>query len=354
MIPFNLNPYCIVPRSAIHPDEWDDFVLRKSDEAWLWHLNDFQDVMIDRGLQDLSFAVRSSSSGEILSVMPLHKRKRKELGLFSWNTAHSHGGPAVCNKLGEKKRKSITNLIKAHLQKTADENQLIEITITLPPAAPAYHGVHSPRVNPLIYYDCECNTEPAWMVSLVPKMEEIRRGYNHGARKNITNAESFTIHEAQDTRDLMIYYKLHLDTCKRTGAQPHPFQYFKTTFERFISNHRCRILFFIKDGRTMAAQCTGLLKGGANFWFGASVTDKPKQGGENHVLFDRQFESAQAEGVELYFMGEAFIKGNLAGISDFKSSFGSQLFPYYHGRIVYSIQRRRFFSHLTLLTGYSK
>ena len=354
MLPLHPNPYCIVPRSAVPPDEWDDFVLQKSDEAWLWHLSDFQDVMIDRGLQDLSFAVRSSSAGEILSVMPLHRRKRKELGLFYWYTAHSHGGPAVSNQVGEKKRKSITSLVKSHLQKTAEEHQLTEITISLPPAAPAYRGERCPRVNPLLYYDCECSTEPAWMVSLLPKMEDVRRAYNHGTRKNINNAESFTIFEAQDTSDLMRYYELHLDTCKRTGDQPHPFHYFKTTFERFLPKRRCRILFFIKDGRTMAAQCTGLLKGGANYWFGASVTDKPKHGGENQVLFDRQFESARAAGVEWYFMGEAFIKGNLAGISEFKGSFGSQLFPYYHGRIIYNLWRRRFFSHITQLTGYSK
>jgi hypothetical protein len=348
------DAYCVVPRSAIPAEEWDDFALRQSDEAWLWHLADFQDVMIERGLEDLSFALRAKPGGEILAVMPLHRRRRLELHLFRWFTAHSHGGPALRNGVGERQRGKILATIQAYLQATARQHLLTEITIAVPPVAQAYRGAHCPRVNPLLQLGCECNTEPAWMVSLIPTMEDIRRAYSYQTRSDLRKAHDYTIHEAQDESELEKYYQLHIETCRRTEDIPHPFEYFKMIFKRFLANRRCRILFYIKDGQILSAQCTGLLKGGANYWFGSSITAKPQHGGENRVLFDRQFELAREEGNEWYFMGGAVLQGSLVGISNFKGSFGSQLYPYYHGRIVYNLQRRRFFTHLELITGYSE
>ena len=347
-------PFCIRLRSELPGDEWDDFVSQLSDEAWLWHLNDFQQVMIDRGLYDLSFGVKSSPEGELLAVVPLHLRHRKELGLFAWVTAHSHGAPALRNGISKKQRAKIMAAIRTHLEEVAEERKIIEITFSIPPAAPAYRGNQCPAVNPLVMYDYECTPDQIWMLDLSPEMGTIRELYSYQTRSDLRKARDFTIQDVKDKTDLPIYYRLHLETCQRTGDQPHPWKYYETIFDRFLPTGRCRILFYIKDGQAVAAQCTGLFKGGANYWFGASLTDKPQHGGENRKLFDLQFEKARQAGMEWYFLGNAFSKGKLAGISEFKGSFGSQLFPYFRGRAVFRPKLRTFFSHLELITGYSE
>jgi len=223
---------------------------------------------------------------------------------------------------------------------------ITEITFSIPPVAPRYQGDHCPLVNPLAQYNFDPVADQVWVVSLQKEMKEIRSSYSYQTRRDIKNATDYSIYEVQSMKDLGGYYKLHLETCERTGADPHPLAYFRTVFERFLPSGRCRLLFFIQKGEIVASQCTGIFKGGANYWFGASRTIKPKHGGENRVLFDRQFELARQAGVEWYFMGNAFAKGNLAGISEFKGSFGSQLFPYFRSKIIFNPSQQIFFQHL--------
>ena len=98
--------------------------------------------------------------------------------------------------------------------------------------------------------------------------------------------------EAAGTKDLDIYYKLHLETYHRTGARPHPFDYFQAIFEKFQPAGLARILFAERQGKVVAAQNTGLYKAGAFYWTGASISEK--EGGENRLLLDAQIMAARA------------------------------------------------------------
>jgi hypothetical protein len=335
---------------------WDAFVATCA-EAWLWHLSDFQDVMVDRGLVDLSFAIVDRAAGDaVVALVPLHLRRRKDLRLLRWQTAHSHGGPALADDLGEKQRGKVRAAILAALTELSRSHALTEITFTLAPMAPAYRGERCPTVNPLLQFGCQNTLIALWAVDLRPAAADVRRAYAYQTRHDLKQAEagSFEIREATGIDDLDAYYRLHEETCRRTGDQPHPWAYYRRIFTACLSKGLCRVVFFCRDGPAVAAQATGIYRGGAYFWFGASSTDKLQHGGENRSLFHDQMMYARSRGCAWYQMGDALITGKLKGISDFKSSFGSVLYPYFKGRLVYRTKTAAFMQHVQLLTGKSE
>jgi len=202
--------------------------------------------------------------------------------------------------------------------------------------APAFRGERCPRVNPLLYLGCENTQTQTWVVDLRPTEEQLRRAYAEGTREELRKIqrETYQVRTAERA-DLEIYYELHRITYQRSGKPPHPITYFEHIFDHFVSKGFCRIVFFMQNGEVLAAQNTVLYKNAAHYWTAASKLDKP--GGANRLLMDEQIMFAKQHGIEWFESGEAFPQlagGKYKGISDYKKSFGSVLYPFFKGRVV--------------------
>lgn len=328
--------YYIKLRKDMDEAEWNQFV-NDSDSAWLWHRYEFQDILCTwPGRDDISRGIYDNNK-TLIAILPLHVLRNKYLRYFDVSQLDSLGGMATLNDLSKKEFSKLTDFLKTHLSELAKLHHSSDISFTLPPMAPAFRGDSCPRTNPLLFLGFSNNLSQTWMINLSSSIKDIRIGYTDSTRgelKKIRQNPNFKIREASGEEDLKTYYKLHRETYDRTGAKPHPFEYFKGIFEKLIPSGFARILFFERDGVVVAAQNTAIFKKGCLYWTGASLNKK--SGGENRCLMDDQISFAKEHGCEWYEMGEAFPNSSekkTQGLNLFKRSFGGDLFPYYKGKI---------------------
>src|SRR5512133_2720390 len=99
---FSLEKLAIKPRTEISREQWDSFAA-KSPYAWLYHTYDMQDAIATwPGKSDLSFAlVDEENSGEIVTIVPLHRLDRPFLKLFPNSHLESMGGFAFHPQLSK-------------------------------------------------------------------------------------------------------------------------------------------------------------------------------------------------------------------------------------------------------------
>jgi Acetyltransferase (GNAT) domain len=326
-------------RAEIDRNEWNAFV-DGNDEAWLWHRSEFIDARsLWSATSDVSFGVLDARN-VLLAVVPLYIM----LG-FRYAPTHSetpkwllcNGGPAVTGAQRPNLRRKVMATLAAHLPELIEKHNARYLEAWIPAQTPFLHGPAAPRANPLYHLGFENTSGATWMIDLAPMVEEIRRRYSETTRRFLKKAGRgpFTLREAAGSRDLKTYYDLHLETIRRLGSEPEPFEFFQTIFERMLPQKFARIVFFEQGGRVTAANNTAIYKHGAYYWTGASLTEKHDY--EGRVLFDDQIVHARKSGCMQFEAGQAYVSGEYAplirGTSDFKRSFGSELVTWHRGRI---------------------
>lgn len=319
-------------RSDVGQEQWDRFA-EESDEAWLWHRWDLLDALaLWPGYEDTSFA-SVDGQGRLVALMPLHCVTTRVAGVIPVVRLMSLGGPACASAVG---REKVLAGLHDHLLHLMGEKNAVAAEVQVAALTPWLRTVDSPKVNPLIKAGFENTQTETWTVDLGDTPEQIRRRYSELTRRELRKASQSEIRlrEAAGSKDLDIYYGLHLETYARTGAKTHPVDYFRTIFEKFQPRGLARILFAERKGAVVAAQNTGRCKGAAIYWTGASVSNK--EGGENRLLFDAQIVAAREDGCVRYETGQAFVNSSNVkerGLSRFKQSFGAELWPYYRGEL---------------------
>lgn len=339
----------IVPRQEIGCQAWDAFV-DASDEAWLWHRYDFQDALATwPGYRDMGFAVLEPGSGRLLAVMPLHLVEGNLLRLIPWKTLDSLGGPACVNGLGEGHHHHLLQSVSTELKVLAQQRKVVETNLALSPMAPVYRGDSCPRVNPLISAGYENTLTQTWVIDLRQGKDDIWAHFEKRARTAIRKAEKLNVRvrAASGEEDLDVYYNLHCETYHRTGAKPHPRNYFKAIWEAYIANGLAWMLIAEHDGVPISAENFGCYKNAVIYWTGASSQlglDLQASSLVQWIAIQKMVD----EGFHFYETGEAFpsAEGKLKGLNDFKQSFGGTLYPRYSGRFV---MKRRFHQIKTVL-----
>jgi Acetyltransferase (GNAT) domain len=321
------------PRAEIAREKWDEFV-DASDEAWLWHRSDFIDALeLWPGYSEASFALVDGRDA-ILAAMPMHRTVVRAAGVVPLARFSSLGGPACAANMPASMRSNVLAALHEHLLQSIAERKVLAAEVQIAPLTPSLHGPAAAKVNPLILAGFENTQTETWMVDLTRPAAEIRKHYSELTRRELRKASQgeLRVREAAGAKDLDIYYRLHLETYGRTGAKPHPLEYFQAIFDKFQPRGLARILFAERRGDVVAAQNTGRYKAGAVYWTGAS--DTVKEGGENRILFDAQIMAAHEDGFTRYETGQAFVNSRNAketGLSRFKRSFGADIYPYYRG-----------------------
>ena len=319
----------IAGRASIGRERWDAFV-GESDDAWLWHCFALQDALSTwPNRLDLSFGICDPNSGDaLIAVMPLH--------LLAHHSLDSLGGPAFCNQIPAKLRSKTITFLREHLVGLARSHGVPEINVSLPAMAPAYSGERCPKVNPLLELGCENSLTQTWVIDLRQGKESLWRAMEGRARTAVRKAMKNDVRVREAKRDdLDVYYALHCETYERTGVPAHPKDYFEEIWNEFLLNGLAVVYVAEHKDEVVAAENFGIFKKRAVYWTGAA-TRKGLELEANSLIQWSAIEWLVLNRFDYYEVGEAFPNvrsGKLKGLSDFKKSFGGEMYPVYRGRI---------------------
>jgi CelD/BcsL family acetyltransferase involved in cellulose biosynthesis len=285
--------------------------------------------------RDLSFALREPS-GRLVAVIPLHSVESPRARRIPFVRPDSLGGPAVVGDASEGLRRRLLSAAMDQVLRLAGQRRTTRVDVALPPLAPAFRGDRCPRVNPLLALGMANTLTQTWVVDLRDGAEAAWRGMQGRARTAIRKAENAGVTvRAGGAEDLDAYYALHRATYARTGATALPRAYFAAIWEAFLPAGASRVLLAEHEGRIVAARNFAVDKAAAVCWTAASDADALRLGA-NNLLQWRAMEWMIDAGIQWSETGEAFPaagEGKAQGLSQFKESFGGELYPIYRGRI---------------------
>lgn len=327
----------IVGRPDIGQSAWDQLADTAGD-AWLWHRWDLIDaVACWHGRTDMSFAV-TETSGEPVALVPLYRCAFKALRMITFIELDGLGGPALVGRPSANQRRRIMDTIAQHLCRETLRYKAVGCSVKFNPLAPNLRGAACPRVNPLLDLGLDNAQSQSWLVDLSKGREAVWDGMEGRARTNVRKAEKdgVTVRLAKPGEDdLQAYYALHQQTYGRTGAATHPKAYFQAIFEKFLAAGLGLILFAEQAGTVIAAASFGLYKNAGHYWTGAASPDGLRSGA-NSLLQWTAMTMMIERGALWFESGEAFphkSAGKERALSDFKKSFGGEIYPYFKGTL---------------------
>ncbi len=327
--------YRLIERKDLDCTDWDSFA-DSSTDAWLWHRSETLNALDTwYGSQDCSFAISDvEDKNQIVAILPLRRITRRAGGLVKVYILDSFGGPALNDFLTKKSRRKVLSVITERLQREVVKNACLEVRVLLSPMTPCLRGESCPRVNPLVNLGFENTLTQTWVVDLRCSQDDLWGRMEGRARTAVRKAEKagVVVREAHSS-DLEVYYRLHVETYHRTGANPHPFSYFESIWRDFVSKNLAKVWVAEFQGEAIAAENFGLYKNAGLYWTGAA-TQLGLKLEANSLLQWHAMQWMVGAGIEWYETGEAFpgvAEGKLRGLNDFKRSFGGELYPYYKG-----------------------
>ncbi len=323
----NLNPSLAI--------EWDKVVF-ESDDAWLFHLYDFASFTEKAwGYKSKSFLVEED--GEIIAIFPLQIDSRRIIQSLYMGAC----GPAIKNKVDPGFRLTLLNHMFNHVEEIAKENNSPEVDIFLSPHTKS--SFNRWGVNPLVNYYYNDISTHTWMSDLTRSEKEIFDGFSRNAKRLIkkTEGENFRIEKVKSLEEIDSYYQIHCENYARTGAQPHPKQYFVGIFNTICNKGYATIWKILdKEGNPIAYENIALFKKGAQYWTTCCRNDY-LESGVNYLLQYHSMLWAKSQGALWFENGEAFPNiqdGKLRGLTDFKGKFGGELHRFFKGKREFAVR----------------
>lgn len=328
----------IVTRRQLGREAWDAAV-DGSAEAWLWHRYDLCEATVQDwpGRSDASFAVLNDQ-GQVEALLPAYILERKGYLGFRVHDLHSNGGPAVMPAVGRSRRQHVLEAVAAQLQAQAESSRVIRTSISLPPMAPAWRGPDGPRCNPLLYMGCEDTSAQTWVADVRAGSEAAWKGFEGRARTSVRRAEEaeVTVRRSTAASDWHAFYELHQVAYRRLGVPSYPAALFRAIFEQLAAAGLCFIYFAERRGTQIAAANIACYKQGGYFWHGFASEEGLRTNALTLLIWNAINDLAGNGTLEWLDCGEAVLHpgGNkYRQLSDFKKSFGGELYPAFRGRM---------------------
>jgi hypothetical protein len=347
----------IISRQQLGRDAWDAAV-EASPEGWLWHRYDVCDTTIRDwpGRTDAGFAV-VSDRGEVEAVVPAFMLERRTPFGIRVRYLDSVGGPALSSRVGRSRRRDTLDAVSAEFRRRAHAGGAIRTTISLPTMAPALRGPEGPRCNPLLYLGCTDISGQTWIADLRDDIDSIWNRLEGRARTIVRKAEAagMTIRLSASTEDWRPFFQLHQVTYRRLGVPIYPEALFRAIFEQLIPADLCFVQFAELNGELIAAQNIACYKQGGYFWHGFA-SDAGRHSNAMTLLWWHGIQNLVRHGkVQWMDCGDAILnarEGKMRQLSDFKRSFGGNLYPIFRGQINGSHKLHSRLFHLKgLITG---
>ncbi|NQU43255.1 GNAT family N-acetyltransferase, partial [bacterium] len=314
-------------------EEWQELV-RESPEAWLFHTRDFID-MANPIFEMEEYSLLAFKEARLVAVLPLNYSRRErppKMGSLAFGSA----GPALRADLGEQERENIVSALVARALRLAVETGCKALRVDLPPSASARMEDLS-GVSPLDLHGFQNVSTSTYILDLGPDLDAVFAGFRSTVRNIIRRSQKsdIVVRRADREGDMEAYYRLHRETYDRTGATPHPREYFEGMFSLLAPKGLADIYVAEREGRALAFVNIARYKGTAYFWTGCS-NEEGRRDGANHLLQWRVIEDLKQAELRWYEIGEAFpghSDDKLAGLDLFKRGFGGERRPFHKGRI---------------------
>lgn len=313
-----------VPRTELGPDAWDGFVDANS-AGWLWHRYDYMEALATwPGREDRSTAILGSS-GQPLAVLPVQVVTRR-LGPWRVRRLDVPSGPVVSDDVAEGATAAVRQHIARRLRVMAWEERAIGVVCSLSAVAPAYRDRDGLQPHPLADLGLRPADRETWALPLCSSKEDVWSIVRPGGRQGVRAARRAEVTVRLGSEDdQAVWYDLHVVTCERTGARPHPEGYFGLVWKKFVRVGLASLLVAEIRGRAVGVACVARYKGAGSFWMGAS-DDDGLASSANYLLQWTAIEDMVESGCEVYELGEAHdaSAGKQFGISEFKRKFASE------------------------------
>jgi hypothetical protein len=327
----------IVARQQLGREAWDAAV-ETSAEAWFWHRYDVCDLTLRDwpGRTDAGFAVLSDR-GEVAAIVPAFLIDRRTRFGYHVRYLNSAGGPALSGNMSKSRRQETLAEVAAELTKRGHAGRVVSTTITLSSMAPALRGPEGPRCNPLLYLGCDDISGQTWVTDLRLGADAAWNQFEGRARTSVRKAEAggVTIRQTTSTDDWRLLYDLHQVTYDRLGVPFYPAALFRAIFERLIPAGLCYVQIAELNGAPIAANSIAYCKQGGYYWHGFA-SDAGLRINALNLLMWSAIKSFAAEGrLQWLDCGDAHMNARdrkMHQLSDFKKSFGGDLYPIFRGK----------------------
>jgi ubiquinone/menaquinone biosynthesis C-methylase UbiE len=302
--------------------QWDALV-RASADGWVFGLSGWQRLILQVSeweLRDLSFAARQD--GRLLGVMPLQVDPHGRVA----SSGFGGSGPVLAEGLaaGQRSRLLATLLQEAEARARAAGGRELGFQLQ---AVTRSALANERGVNPFVELGFEDVSSLTRVVDLELPEESLWRGLSADARQQVQRARRLGYRAERGHWPELVdeYYRVHVETYRRTGVSPHPKAYFAgIAAEMAGAGHAALWVGRAPDGRAVAFHNDARLGAGSLYHTGCAETAH-LDSGVNYLLFWHALLDARKEGCIAYEVGEIFPAardGKERGLTVFKNKFG--------------------------------
>jgi Acetyltransferase (GNAT) domain len=327
----------IIARQELGRAAWDA-AAESSPEAWFWHRYHVCDITIRDwpGRSDAGFAVLSDRD-EVSAIVPAFVIKHRTRYGLTVRYLTSTGGPALSGTMNRSRRQETLNAVADELKSRGLASAVVNTTISLSAMAPAIRGPDGPRINPLLYLGCHDVSGQTWVTDLRHGAERAWNQFEGRARTSVRKAEAggVSVRQATSTDDWRLLYELHQVTYHRLGVPSYPAALFRTIFEHLIPAGLCYVQIAELNGTPIAANSIARWKQGGYYWQGFASDAGLRANALNLLIWYAIKNLAAEGGLEWLECGDACLNphhSKMHQLSDFKKSFGGDLYPVFRGQ----------------------
>ncbi|MEM2779993.1 MAG: GNAT family N-acetyltransferase [Candidatus Bathyarchaeia archaeon] len=248
-------------------NKWND-VVNKSEDAWIYHRIEFRSINSAYNTKwKPYYFIALDRNEEIIGVFPTFL-----CGKRLYSLPMGACGPCCKDQVD---KQAIRSVFMHHIDQFCRERHVEAAYIELPTLAPCYLPPNEREILwPTFFGYEEWKPHYTYIVNLESldilwgKLEKRAR---NAVRKASKSGLKLTM--AQSLSDLKDYYLLHIQTYERTGAKPHPSEYFETIWKMLFPQNMAQIFFAEYNGKRIAAVFILMYKGAAIYNSGASATE---------------------------------------------------------------------------------
>ncbi len=318
----------------IDPQEWDNFVL-SSPDGWIFSLHCWQELIkaVRRwALAECSFAIKDGD--RFLTIVPL---QYSDADRTLSSSGFGSSGPIFAPFLEGVELEQVTEATYRKISEIAASKGAERIWVTISPLTKRSLQTRS-GVNPLVMKGFRDFSTQTMIVDLARREEELWSDLSQLSRRKIRKAreQGYEVVRLKWPDAVDRYYEMHVETYNRTGAVPHPFEYFDG-IARGPGAKGFSVLFGVqsKDGRIVAFHNSARMPHASLYHTGCSAVES-LDSGANYLLFWEALIAARADGCSWYEVGEIFpqAKGDKsAGLTQLKTKFGGEQHQYFKGEL---------------------
>lgn len=324
--------------SSIDAKTWDSFVYNNS-FGFTYYRYEYLKIDEVEMTENCSFLIIDKLTGKILVLCPLFIKKNDGGGI---ECVYCRNGVLINNEMGN----SLKNKVGSYFISYINSILTTSIEKRIYSEIPALAMIEDRMNNPLLFYGFKPCIRYTWITNISDSPELFLSRCESSTRrdiKRIENESKYYIEEISDNKkESDNYYHEFYDLCHETyfrnGISAKSDEYYKNVFYNLDDSYRR--IFYLRNrhnNKVMVLSVFFIYRDKAHYSIGASTTVKER--GVSKLLIYKSLIELHKLGIKYVEMGGAYPYlphgEKMRGISDFKKSFGCELYPMHMGEFVF-------------------